>query len=428
MKIAISLKSNFAFERLDVSFIKYKQLREVERHSKNIQTIEELDDVIEFFKPELLILDTKLPDINRMSAFSKENNVPVVYFEADVDTVIQEVIAFFKLGEKDETENEQKKELEYFNPVQLKTEIVYKDRIVEKEIIKTAYTSIPSRLIVVASMWQGAGATTLSVNLARAIANRGLKVSYVEYPRSKPYLFDYLQVPKTEVETKEVFFDHFNEIKSKGQIRSKGKVWNQKGIDWFVADTRNEPISTFSYEELLKLVYSINSTITIVDVSGHLSDEGVQKFLHHADDIFVCIEPDPVKIDWLSSVNISGKESSNQRIEKKVIDYLNQIEKVEDISYQFVNMRYTKNIDTKTWLSSLEKQPITFVPSINYEEVISAVWNSTFLYDIEPYHEQLEKAFRPLVVRILPREFVKLEKKNDKGSIKNLLKMFKKEE
>lgn len=427
MKIAISLKSNFAFERLEVAFIQFKELREVERHKKNLQTVDDLDDCLEFFQPDLLILDTKLPNINEMSGFAKERNTSIVYFQADVDSTMQEVIEFFSLNEVEE-EDVQQKNIEYIPQLKPKTEVVFKDRVVEKEIIKTSYTSIPSKLIVVASMWQGAGSTTLATNLARAIANRGIKVSYVEFPLSKPYMFDYLQIPKQELEREQTYFDFSKELKDKKLIRRKVEAWNQFDVDWYVTDTRNEPITKFSYEELIKLIYSINSTITIVDVAANLHHESVQNFLHHADDIFICIEPDPIKIDWLASININGTESTQQRQEKKIIDYLNEIQEVENVAYQFVNMKYTKKIDNKTWLECLDKKPLTYVPVIDYHDYISSVWNSNFVYDSIEYQEVLEKAFKPLIVKMLPRKFVELENQNNNSKFKNLFNVFKRGE
>lgn len=424
MKIGIALKSNFAFERLNVEFMQYEELREVERYSKNIQTIDDLDDFIEFFKPEVVVLDTKLNQINDMSGYAKEKNVHVIYFKTDAASVMQEIIEYFGLNEEEEVP--EKKAIDYV-PQKKQTEVVYKDRVVEKEIIKTSYTSIPSKLIVVASMWPGAGSTTLAVNLARSIADRGVSVAYVEYPVSKPYVFDYLKIPEKEAQREVSYIDFAKKIKDKNIIRTKESVWNEYGVDWYVSDTRLRPISNFSYEDMIRFTYAINSTITIVDISSNLKDEDVQKFLHHADDIYICVEPDIVKIDWLAAIHENGQEVEGQREEKKVIDYLNNIEQLEGIAYQYINMKYTKSIDNKTWLQCLEKKPLAFIPVMPYEDCLSCVWNSSFLYDSETHHSVIEKSIKPLLVRILPRQFI--EKKNgNKGAIKNILSRFKKGE
>ena len=423
MKIGIALKSNFAFERLNVEFMQYEELREVERYSKNIQSIDDLDDFIEFFKPEVVVLDTKLNQINDLSGYAKERNVHVIYFKTDAASVMQEIIEYFGLNEEEVPE---KKTIDYL-PQKKQTEVVYKERVVEKEIIKTSYTSIPSKLIVVASMWPGAGSTTLAVNLARSIADRGVSVAYVEYPVSKPYVFDYLKIPEKEDQREVSYIDFAKKIKDKNIIRTKESVWNEYGVDWYVSDTRLRPISSFSYEDMIRFSYAINSTITIVDISSNLKDEDVQKFLHHADDIYVCVEPDIVKIDWLAAIHENGQEVECQREEKKVIDYLNNIEQLEGIAYQYINMKYTKNIDNKTWLQCLEKKPLAFIPIMPYEDCLSCVWNSSFLYDSEKHHNVFEKSIKPLLVRILPRQFI--EKKNgNKGAIKNILGRFKKGE
>jgi hypothetical protein len=429
MKIAISLKSNFAYDLMDKTFFKYNQLSEVERYSKNLKSISDLEDVFEFFKPDVVIVDTKLPNINEMSGYTKENNIPIIYFNADVDAVMEELITFFSLDEvTNEEEEVQSKEFDFI-PNKDNNEVVYKDRVIEKEIIKTAYTSIPSKLIIVASMWRGAGSTTFATNLARAISNRGIQTAYIEFPISNPYMFDYLNISKGESERGQTFFDINTEIKQKVFIKKKDEVWNDRGIDWYVIDSRNEPIQSYSYEELLQLVYSINSTITIMDISSNLDHESVQNLLHHADEIFVCIEPDPIKIDWLASISKLGVEAKIQRKEKKIIDYLNEIESTENISYEFINMKYTKKIDNKVWLQCLEKKPLTFFPNLNYEDLISSVWDSKFLYDSEAYHELIEKALKPVLVKVVPRQFYQLKGDKKKGNLKKkLLSMIKKGE
>lgn len=423
MKIAISMKSNFSYERLLTTIYNNETLQKIEIYKDNIQTISDLDDVTDIWKPDLIVLDKKAPLIVQMEMVCKNKNVPIIYFDSDYDQLIDEIAKFFSIEEEESDLEQTKREIKYIKdePVE---RVVYKDRIVEKVVVKTSYRSVPNKLIVVGSLWNGAGATTLSINLARALAERGINVAYVEYPLHKPYMFDYLSIPMKEEKRREQYTDFAKEIEKNGVVKNKSLVWNEDSIDWYVLDTRNEPIQSFVYEDLLKLVYSINSSITILDISANFHHPEVQKFLHHVDEIFVCVEPDIVKMDWISTVFDNGKEAKIQRAEKKALDFLTTLEEKEGISYQFVNMKYTQNIDNKTFLEMFSnKKPIAFIPYIPYETYIQFVWESKFIYDDLDYRDIMDKKLKPIITRLVPRQFYELESKKKKGlkSFMNLL-------
>src|SRR5690606_35864917 len=133
----------------------------------------------------------------------------------------------------------------------------------------------------------------------------------------------------------------------------------------------------------LKLIHSINSVVTIVDVSSNLNNPNVQDLLHFADEIFICVEPDPVKIDWLSTVTVEGKKASHQRIENEIMELLKELEEKEGIEYQFITTKFTNVINFKEWEQCLEKEPLCYFPSFPYEVLIRNVWDSKILYDNE---------------------------------------------
>ncbi|HZH60512.1 MAG TPA: hypothetical protein VEY70_13240 [Metabacillus sp.] len=421
MRVAAAMKSNFAFERLIAMIVKGEFEQTVETYSDNVQNPDDLEDAIEFGNVQLIIIDTKLPDYENIQRVAEKHDLSTIYFESDFELVLERIAERFNKGTED---NSTKRAIRYIEHKEnTKPEVIYKERIVEKEIFRTSYTSIRNKLIVVASMWQGAGATTFATNLARAIANRGLSVAYVEYPMLKPYMFDYLSIPQKEVQREQKYTDFAARLKNGEKIRRREEKWNEHGVDWYVIDSRNEPISEFTYDDMLNFIYSINATYTIVDVSSYLHDKHVQSFLHHADEIFVCVEGDIVKVDWMAAILQDGRLSPVQRKEKETIDYLNQIEQKEGVSFEFINMKYTKKIDNKTFWDCLQKKPILFFPAFHYETLISHVWNSSFLYD--EYQQELENIFKPVLVRVLPRQFYQVEKNEKSKKVSNIFRILK---
>jgi MinD-like ATPase involved in chromosome partitioning or flagellar assembly len=422
-KVGISMKSNFAFDRFTVMFGKVEVYRKsLDVYPDNLNTFEGIEDLLEFWKPELFILDTKLTELARIEDLLNRNDIPIIRFDSDFETATEQVNRQFTLVIEEEPEEEQSQDITYIKDTEDKPkEVIIKDRIIEKEILRTEYTAMNNKIIVVASMWSGAGSTTFATNLARAISERGLEVSYVEYPLAKPYMFDYLCIPEKEYEDV-TYIDVAREIKEAGSRKNKRKNWKEAGVNWFVTDTRKEPLQSFEYEDMLKYIYSLHSVVTIVDISANLNDSSIQKFLHHADEIFVCVEPDPVKIDWLSTITHEGKETPTQRKEQQIIKFLNEINKREGIEYQFITMKYSSIINLEEWLSCLEKEPLCYFPSIPYDGIINSVWESTFLYDHEEYTEAIERALKPVIVKMLPREFYSLNKEKKKKSLLNFLK------
>ena len=429
MKLAISMKSNFAFERLVAILENHEYGKEVEIYQKNVQTVTDVEDVVEFWKVDYIVVDSKVIDSKSICDFLNRNDIEFTVFESDFELVIEQILNFFSLQPSEEDPLQIKEVnasvIATKPPVEKKEKIIYQEKVVEKEVFKTSYTSIPNQLIVVGSMWSGAGSTTFAHNLAKAIAGRGLKVSYVEYPVLKPYTFDYLAIPVKEQEKEQEYVDVARELLMNRSFKKHGAVWNEHGVDWYVIDSRLEPIESFGYEEMLKFVYSINSTITIVDVSNRLNDPTVQSLLHHADHIYICIEPEPIKIDWLSTIKNGGIDAEVQREEKRAIDFLNEIEETEGVTYQFINMKYTKKIDTTTWLESLgDKKPLVLFPTIPYEDLIELTWKSEFLYDNEQYKMKIEKVLKPVLVQILPRQFYELPNNGVKKRSRFIPKIF----
>jgi len=427
MKIALSMKSNFAYDRL------VRDLTQYEIHPQ-LKTLEEVREVIQYWQPDVMVLDKHLAYFEEAQKILLRFNIYILTFDSDFETAIEDLhthAAFFTdtdeqqekyIPDQSKYKKQLKKKPEREEP---KQKVIIKKEYVEKEVEKLSFTGIPSNLIVVGSMWAGSGSTTLAINLARAIAKRQLQVSYIEFPTLKPYMFDYLSIDSHETE-KRTYVDHFHLLNKKGVI-GRDRIWMNSGIQWFVNDSRLVPVHSFKYEQMMKVLYSIKTPITIVDISTHWENPEIQDFLHQADEVFVCVEPDPIKIDWLSLISDHGKRTDYQRPEYETISFLKELEKDEGISFQYITMKHTKGIDQKEWLGCLEKEPLTTIPYIPYEDAIAAVWNSRFLYDEESYFQIFETAFKPIIKRVLPIQFRQINKQ-DKKPLQKLIGLFQRSE
>jgi hypothetical protein len=428
MKIFIYMKSRFAYDRLK---------KELSNHDvyQYVEQFQDIQEVLTYWNPEVAVLDQKSTFYLQAKELFYRFNIDVIDFESDFESILEDIrtYALFHddtdkeedkskyipdLSEYKDKVNQAVKPKEEQRAIEIRREIVE----VEVEVERLKYASISPKLVVVGSLWSGAGSTTFSTNLAKAIAKRNVYVSYIEYPGVKPYMFDYLNVIEKEKELKFVYPDLPRELIEKGFI-PPGRGWKHGGIQWIVEDTRSPSIQTWSYEHMLKLTYSIRNTpVTIVDISNRWLSNDVKDFLHHADSIYVCVDPDPVKIDWVSTIH--HEKGDIQREEHNVMQLLKDIERKEKIPYEFVSLKMNPKVDKDTWEECLEKKPITYLPYIPYSDVINHVWNSTFLYDDSNYHEILERAFKPIIQEVLPKAFHYLNQEEEKRGISNIFKTF----
>lgn len=430
MRIVLLMKSRFSYERLK---------NELKKHDvyKYTETIDDIRDCIQYWGPDVAVLDVHSPFYEEAKELFFRFNVDVVEFVSDFESVIEEIetYAIFHTSESDNQQDKQEQEdyiydfseyekkiNEEVKPKEKEVVIEVKKEIVEveKEVERISYVNIPSKLIVVGSMWQGAGSTFFSTNLARAIAKRNVQVSYVEYPTIDPYMFHYFNISSWEEESEQKFVDYARIIHGRG-IAPRGKAWVHQGVQWILNDPRYTSIKEWTYEKMLGLVYSLNTPVTIVDISTKWNEEGVQHFLHQADHIFVCIEPDPIKINRIAPNR--SRKSEEQREEYKTIQFLKQVEKNEKVPYEYIVMKSSKPIEREEWLSCLGKVPIVEIEYIPYPDIMSNVWDSRLTYDDELYHEELEKVFFPIIQTILPAKFHHLEKNDDTiiGRFKKIL-------
>lgn len=401
MKFVFSVRSEMAFILLE------KLLRsnsdvfpDIEIREQNAQLVQQLEDAVEFYKADLYVLDKQLEDYHSLKSVLDQYNCDYVEIEGDVKEVIPAIRQKVGVEEENQSDEEYSDAKSILYEKKQRERVVVKEKIIEKEVIRTKFQAIPSKVIVIGSLYRGAGSTLLSTNLARMIGERGIDVAYIEHPLIKPYMFDYLQIIR---KTDKEYFDLSREIQLEGLARSKQDEWKQDDVKWHVIDSRQPPLPSFSYENMLVLSHAIQSNVLIVDISDRWLDPEIQKYLYLADAIFLCIEPDPIKYDW-SIFNHKG----NNTKEKMIMDFLNENSKIAD--FEIVNTKYNKSIDIKAWNQMLIKKPIVKLPNIPYEDVQKAVYESKLLYDLN-YRELFESNLLPLVARIIPKEFLDIEKR-----------------
>lgn len=402
MKVAFCLESKFLFNR----FVReLSSNSNIELEEKNLQTLHLVRNAIEFWEIKLFIIDPKLAEI-RKEIENQSNDIQFILynsFDETLEAILDRVVSYkrktieldFRVQSETDMNPSLHKSLANDNE-QIKTV----EKIIEKEVTK--YRDLERKVILVSSLWDGAGSTTFAINLARAIAERGVSVAYIEHPLASPYMFDYLSIPMKERQKEYSDYVRSDHLK---------EPWHEKGIDWYVIDTRQPLIHQFPHEELMKLLYKIKTTIVLIDVSATLNNKEIQKLAHDVDYNIVCIEPDVVKLDRMSEI-----DSSEQRKEKQSIDFLEKLTE-KNPNYMYVNSKGA-GIEDQTINEMLGKPIGAKLPLIDYRILMQCVWNSTFPYDQRQLKMSLEKGFKPIIADILPKE-LQILRHGEKKFIKN---------
>lgn len=403
LKIIFSMRSDFSFNRIKKTIESDATFESVSVYENNIEEINDVKDVVEINNPNLYIIDKSRKDWEELFRYSNKVGQDYIFFEGDYEELKEDIASYFSLEIKEETTD--RKQINYLEQEEQKEKIVYRDRIVEKEVIKTEYTSIPNTQVAIVNLWQGAGATTVTINLARAISERGLNVGVIESPISNPYLFDYLHIERHEQINRNFYYvDLAQQIYANASFKYRSTPFHNNGIDWYVNDSRLYPVQHYEVDDYLRVLLSINSTIQLIDLSHSIYDENVQELLKHMDHVFVVLEPDPVKLDWLSELRDDGVPLQEQRKERHMLQFLEGLSS-SGVYYDFILNKYSQKGDMKSFVSSLPKKPISQIPTFSYQELNKCVWDSAFIYD--QHEESLEKAYLPILSKFLPKDYIK---------------------
>ncbi|HEU5140388.1 MAG TPA: hypothetical protein VFT51_10455 [Bacillales bacterium] len=415
MKIAVSMKNDSDYAALKNRLNNFEEFRFSESRRFTLfpcnGDFQELADRVTYGNMDLVVADKRLSYFHRVEAMCEQFDVELIGFQDDMDSVIAEVDMAGSFLIDEAPGNHLASNIRDEEPNQPQKEVVVKigEKVIEREVEKLRYTHIPPKILVFGSLWPGAGSTLYSTNLARAVAERKIDVSYIEYPKMKPYTFDYMNVARLEKELNAPYIDYAKKLYRLSNV-PKVKGFRYKGVQWVLNDSRHSPVPQWSSEDMLKLIHSLRDTpILIVDVSSHWNEPAVSEFLQHVDHIYVCVEPDPVKIDWTSTVQDDEQKSSRVLNEYRTVQLLQAMGQEENISFDYIEMKMNQNVPLNTWHDCLEKIPISSFPAIPLENLSTCMWESKFLYDDPRYQTTFEKSFYPVIQSLLPKNYQHLK-------------------
>lgn len=258
--------------------------------------------------------------------------------------------------------------------------------------------------IGIISLSKGAGASFVTMNLAKAIASYKVPVAVLEPPLGTPYLFDTLGLAEklNEYEEGDRFYSYAHMISSGSDIeRDKETIYDS--IAWFIPDARIEPVESWDALMMLKLLNtSKKSYINIIDIGSNFHHVSIQESLDSMDLTIVVVDPFPTSVI---------------HNEKKCHELLDLKEKGHNIIFVF--NKYNKGVNRKMILDYLSIKPVASIPYISPELVYKSVFDCMIPYNNGLVKEQLEESFSFLLKTIVPKDnYKKYHKKSKLGFFK----------
>ncbi|MFT9495742.1 MULTISPECIES: hypothetical protein [Bacillota] len=323
----------------------------------------------------------------------------------------------------DETEEEYKLATDDHKPekpvVQKVIEKKVVQKVVNKNVIKRDYkiqitnstekiVGIPvkKKLIMIGSPISRSGSTFVSHLLARSLTKMGVSATYVESPFSKAYTFDRFIGHHYADDYRSKFYQFSKYIDPK--LKSVFD-WEKENVDIICKHPTNEPVykeEDVTFDNLIKVLFSTQSTVTIIDVGTDWHYELFQDVFDIADHAYFVLEPDIPFIQYFEESQAESVQFLRKRLE-------------HEKSFLIGN-RFDKSLLKNDLINDLYAERIkTCFPAFSVTDVFQVQLKGLFLNDYKDYQKRIDSYIKPLLQDILPHEFIK-KQKNGPGLLKGL--------
>jgi serine/threonine-protein kinase len=258
--------------------------------------------------------------------------------------------------------------------------------------------TIPNKLVVIGSLYSGAGSTFTAMSIARALNSCGVPHALVEHPVIEPDLY-FLLFGERKAPQPYVFMADRIVNGLQG-----GPEWTDGHTLWVPANP-DKPVESWNPAHAFEMLHAVKRPLILWDISRQWNEPSAKQLCKKADEIIVVADPSPAKM-FRSSV-------------KAVLERLAALEE-EGASVRWVANRDTSAAVRKDWLRTFPKHPICTLPEISGGEVMNALWKGNCVQDADPVKEKLLDALQPLLRLLLPNAVV--SRQRHRNAISKLLK------
>jgi serine/threonine-protein kinase len=237
-------------------------------------------------------------------------------------------------------------------------------------------------IILIGSLYPGAGATMIGTSLARELNRRQIAHAYIEYPGNPPDLCRLLYGEKHAPRHYRFCDDLIMRDTDPGAYRG----WFDGLTEWVPAspDGSLRPWESNDNRKLLRLV---DSPIMLIDVANLWREEPVRELCRLAAAIIVITDTNPGKM---------YRPQAARTIET-LLDQQSRGTPLHLIANRDMPLK-----GRKLWLSSLFIPPICCFPELDSSRVVQCQWQGKLCADDSELGEAIRASFKPLLRALLP--------------------------
>lgn len=253
-----------------------------------------------------------------------------------------------------------------------------------KEIIKDNKANnivVCETNICILDLSQGAGATFLTLNLAKKLSSY-IKVTVIEKPLKTPKIYYTIGI-ENKVDK---FIDYSNFI-DKNLSLPNNQMYTEDDIKYLISNPYNKLINEWDEQKMLKLIQQTKTPLKLIDIGTEI-DNYFHNMFEHIDCIIVVIDP------YIPNILANMKK----------LKEIKNLEKIKKVNVKYVINKFNSGIDKTELLNNMDIDPIAFIPFIESQLLYRATNESKIPYNYKKVKKQIDKSLEKIAKIILPKE------------------------
>jgi eukaryotic-like serine/threonine-protein kinase len=238
---------------------------------------------------------------------------------------------------------------------------------------------IGGKLIVVGSLYSGAGSTLISILLARSLSRLGIPHALAEWPGEGSDLFSMLDGERLAPRGYSFVLERLQS--QEGEVTE----WKEGNSVWLPCPLESRT-QEWDAHQLVETFRSVKQPVLLIDISNRWLDPKTARMLQQADEWLVVAGPDLPR--------------HQREVTRSILKHLDDwAERGKSVSY-IANRSFPWR-GRSEWLDSFPARPVCEVPDIPYEDLVTSIWKGRLTHMLDT-HEELLLAVQPLLKKLFP--------------------------
>jgi eukaryotic-like serine/threonine-protein kinase len=238
---------------------------------------------------------------------------------------------------------------------------------------------IGGKLIVVGSLYSGAGSTLISIVLARAMSRLGIPHALGEWPGKGSDLYSMLDGERLAP-------SGYSFVLERPRLWDREvKEWREGHSVWLPCPLESRK-QEWDADQLLEAFRSVGQPILMIDISNRWLDPMTTRLIQRADEWIVVAGPDLPRY----------QREASRSILKHLEEWAERGKSMSYIANRSIPWR-----GRNEWLEAFPTRPVCEVPNIPYEELVTSIWKGKLTHMLDS-QEELLHTVHPLIKKLFP--------------------------